>query len=97
MCSNDEGPRRNETSHFLIKSFELKCHAYIFYYFYLLLLLWSPSITDDDDFLFIVECRSYCGCGGQCVRSIVSHKIGIDGQNPELGGSQQHAGVCDCV
>ena len=30
MCSPDEGPRRAETSHLLIKSLELKCHAHIF-------------------------------------------------------------------
>ena len=32
MCSPDEGPRSTETSHLLIKSLELKCHAHIFYY-----------------------------------------------------------------
>ena len=26
----DEGPRRTETKHFLIKSLELMCHTYIF-------------------------------------------------------------------
>ena len=30
FVSPDEGPRRSETSHLLIKSFELRCHAYIF-------------------------------------------------------------------
>ena len=30
------------------------------------------------------------------MRSIVCHKVGIDKQNPELGGSVQHAGVCVC-
>ena len=30
MCFPDEGPRLTETSHFVIKSLELKCHAYIF-------------------------------------------------------------------
>ena len=54
---------------------------------------WSPSIADDDDFLFNVESRLYCGCGGQCVRSIACHKVGIDEQNPELGRALQHAGV----
>ena len=32
MCSPVEGPRRTETSHFFIKSLELKCHVHIFYY-----------------------------------------------------------------
>ena len=36
MCSPDEGPRRAETSHFLIKSLELKCQVYIFLLFVLL-------------------------------------------------------------
>ena len=30
MCSPDEGPRRTETSYFLMKSLESKCHAHIF-------------------------------------------------------------------
>ena len=30
MCSPVEGPRRTETSHFLIKSLELKCHVHVF-------------------------------------------------------------------
>ena len=51
----------------------------------LLLLLCSPSIADDNDFLFNVESWSYCGRGGQCVSSIVCHKVGIDEQNPEMG------------
>ena len=29
MCSPVEGHRRTETSHFLIKSLELKCHVHI--------------------------------------------------------------------
>ena len=33
MCSPDEGPRRTETLHFIIKSLELKCHVYIFNYY----------------------------------------------------------------
>ena len=35
MCSPVEGPRRSETSHFLITSLELKCHVHIFYYLYM--------------------------------------------------------------
>ena len=31
----DEGPRRTETSHLLIKSLELMCHAVIFDYVYI--------------------------------------------------------------
>ena len=58
---------------------------------------WSPSITDDDVFLFNVECGSCCGLGGQCVSSIVYHKVGIDKQNPELGRALEHADICDCV
>ena len=50
-------------------------------------LLWSPSIADDDDFLFNVEGEFCCGCGGQCVRS-------IDEQNQELDRSLEHADVC---
>ena len=30
MCSPVEGPGRTETSHFFIKSLELKCHVHIF-------------------------------------------------------------------
>ena len=30
------------------------------------------------------------------MRSIVSHKVGIDEQNPELGRALEHAGVGDC-
>ena len=30
MCSSVEGPRRTETSHFFLKSPELKCHVHIF-------------------------------------------------------------------
>ena len=30
------------------------------------------------------------------MRSIVCHKVVIDEHNPELGGTLQHAGVCDC-
>ena len=52
---------------------------------------------DDNEFLFIVECGFYCGCGGRCVRSIVSHKVGIDEQNLEFCKVLQHAGVCDCI
>ena len=33
MRSPVEGPRRTETSHFLIKSLELKCHVHIFLLF----------------------------------------------------------------
>ena len=36
MCSPVEGPMRTETSHFLIKSLELKCHVHIFLLFVLL-------------------------------------------------------------
>ena len=36
MCSPVEGPRRTETSHFLIKSLELKCHVHILRLFVLL-------------------------------------------------------------
>ena len=36
MCSPDEGPKRTETSHLLIKSLELRCHAHIFSLFVLL-------------------------------------------------------------
>ena len=51
----------------------------------LLLLLWGPSMAEDCDLLFNVESGFYCGWGGQCVRSIVCHKVGIDEQYPELG------------
>ena len=36
MCSPGEGPRGTEASYFLIKSFELRCHAHIFLLFVLL-------------------------------------------------------------
>ena len=36
MCSSVEGPRRTETSYFLVKSLELKCHAHISLLFVLL-------------------------------------------------------------
>ena len=62
---------------------------YFFFFF------WSSSITDDDVFLFNVESGFCCGRGGQCVRSIVYHKVGIDNQNPELGRALEHADVCD--
>ena len=45
MCSHDEGPRTTETSHFLIKSFELMCHAHIFdYYAYIYIYVYIRSI-----------------------------------------------------
>ena len=48
MCSPVEGPRRTETSHFLIKSLELKCHVHIFLLF---VLLYSNT---QDAYLFVI-------------------------------------------
>ena len=35
MCCPDEGPRRTETSHFLMKSLKLRCQVYVFIYIYI--------------------------------------------------------------
>ena len=43
MCSPGEGSRRTETSYFLIKSLELKCHAYVFHYVYITCDVFSHS------------------------------------------------------
>ena len=51
----------------LLSDFSLVSSSYIHIYImqpikkYLFLLLWSPSITDDNGFLFNVESGSYCG------------------------------------
>ena len=42
---------------------------------------------DDNNFLFVVECESYCVCGGQCMSCIVCHKGDTVERNREVGGA----------
>ena len=51
---------------------------------------------DDNVFLIIVECESYCGCGGQCVSCIVCHKVYTGERNLEVVGALLHSSVCNC-
>ena len=74
-----------------------KCCILSLQYLFLCLCLpffWSPSITDDNVFLFIVECEFFCGGGAQCMSNIVCHKVEIGEQNLEVGGALRHVGVC---
>ena len=57
----------------------------------------SPSITDEIVLLYIVECGFYCGCVGQCVSSIICHKVYTGEQSLEGSRALWHTGFCDCI
>ena len=79
MCSPDEGPRRTETSHFFIKSLELKCHTYIFLLF---VLLYSST---QDAYLFVtiyfiyicVHMHTYIAIHITCLMMYEIQRIGL--------------------
>ena len=54
-------------------------------------------MTDDNVFLFTVECRSFYWCAGQYVSCIVCHKVDTDERNLEVGGTLRQAGVCNFI